>query len=52
MTSNLIAGEKCYSYYRLKDMDVVDHMAYINDYGWTCIVFVAGLLFAAVVLAG
>ena len=27
-------------------------LAYISDYGWTCIVFVAGLLFAAVVLAG
>jgi|GEM_PF-2982706 len=27
-------------------------LAYISDYGWTCIVFVAGLLVAAVVLAG
>ena len=25
VTSNLIAGEKCYSCYRLKDMDAVDH---------------------------
>ena len=27
-------------------------LAYISDYGWTCIVCVAGLLFAAMVLAG
>ena len=25
---------------------------YISDYGWTCIVGIAGLLFAAAVLAG
>lgn len=25
---------------------------YISDYGWTCIVCVAGLLFAAAVLVG
>ena len=27
-------------------------MHYISDYGWTCIVAVAGLLFAAAVLVG
>ena len=27
-------------------------LAYISDYGWTCIVSAAGLLFAAMVLAG
>ena len=27
-------------------------LEYISDYGWTCIVGLAGLLFAAAVLAG
>ena len=27
-------------------------LAYISDWGWTCIVSAAGLLFAAMVLAG
>ena len=66
MTSNLIAGEKHYSCYRLKDVEAVDHsgnreelvktnwnpLAYVSDYGWTCIVCVAGAAFAVMVLAG
>mgnify|MGYP000883137377 CR=1 FL=1 len=27
-------------------------LAYVSDYGWTCIVYVAGMLAAAAVLAG
>ena len=33
VTSNLIAGEKCYSCYRLKDMDAVDHSGNREELG-------------------
>ena len=31
VTSNLIAGEKCYSCYRLKNVDAVDHGITLSD---------------------
>ena len=33
VTSNLIAGEKCYSCYRLKDTDAVDHSGNRGELG-------------------
>lgn len=33
VTSNLIAGERCYSAYRLKDVDAVDHSGNREELG-------------------